>query len=515
MVWIDPVASRGFPEKHRNRDLGDNQGVGAIRMASWAYPPGPPDRSIKGDTVDPRDSGAAQAQPGSQLLPRIGFSKERLRLKLYAALLALDFLAITSGFLLGGLIRFGNPLEPAAANFIYTFAPLFAVLAFSGQAYSIRVLEQPRQGIFRATKALCLTAALLLIILFYMKTTGDVSRAAFGLGTLGTIGAITFLRHTFGRIVGERYHWSFMNEVLLVDGVTVYPSRGQIVCFAEAAGLAPDINDPASHGRIGALLANCDRVVLACPPELRVAWARTLKGAGTNVDVLTPELDYLGAMKLRHVDGRSAVLVACGPLAFRDRILKRCLDLAITIPALLMLAPVLLGIALAVRISSRGPVFFRQARVGQGNRIFRVLKFRTMRIEASDSGGTRSASREDDRVTPLGRFLRRTSLDELPQLFNVLAGDMSIVGPRPHALASTAESALFWQIDDRYWERGAVKPGITGLAQVRGHRGATLRREDLTIRLQADLEYLADWSLWRDIGIILRTARVLAHPNAF
>jgi lipopolysaccharide/colanic/teichoic acid biosynthesis glycosyltransferase len=209
------------------------------------------------------------------------------------------------------------------------------------------------------------------------------------------------------------------------------------------------------------------------------------------------------------------VLVACGPLALRDRILKRGLDLAITLPALLFLAPVLLAIALAIRLDSKGPVFFRQARVGQGNRTFQMLKFRTMRLEASDAGGTRSASRDDDRVTRLGRFLRRTSLDELPQLLNVLAGDMSIVGPRPHALASTAESALFWQIDHRYWERGAVKPGITGLAQVRGHRGATLVRADLTNRLQADLEYLAGWSLWRDIGIILRTARVLVHPNAF
>jgi lipopolysaccharide/colanic/teichoic acid biosynthesis glycosyltransferase len=480
-------------------------------MASWAYPDGPlPPGGAVG--ADGRSAGDRAA---SQSLPRFGFSKERLRLRLYITLLALDLAAIAGAFLLAGLIRFGNPLEPAATRFILAFGPLYAALAFSGKAYSIKVLEQPRQGIFAAVRALCLTACVLLVILFYMKTTGDVSRAAFGLGTLGAIGAITLSRHSFGRAVGERYDWSFMNEVLLVDRVTVYPGRGQIVCFAQAAGLAPDINDPDSYGRIGELLAKCDRVVLACPPESRIAWARTLKGAGTNVEVLTPELDYLGAMQLRHVGGRAAVLVACGPLALRDRILKRGLDLAITLPALLFLAPVLLAIALAIRLDSKGPVFFRQARVGQGNRTFQMLKFRTMRLEASDAGGTRSASRDDDRVTRLGRFLRRTSLDELPQLLNVLAGDMSIVGPRPHALASTAESALFWQIDHRYWERGAVKPGITGLAQVRGHRGATLVRADLTNRLQADLEYLAGWSLWRDIGIILRTARVLVHPNAF
>jgi exopolysaccharide biosynthesis polyprenyl glycosylphosphotransferase len=481
-------------------------------VASWPYPketPERPDRAVSGDSV------GSDGQASAEFLPRIAFSKERLRLKLYISLLALDLAAIAAGFMIASLVRFGNPLEPAGARFILAFAPLYAALAFSGKAYSIKVLEQPRQGIFAAVKALCITACALLIILFYMKTTGDVSRAAFGLGTVAAVGAITLFRHSFGRAVGERYDWSFMNEVLLVDGITVQPSRGQIVCFAQAAGLAANINDPASHGRNGQLLANCDRVILACPPDARVAWARTLKGAGTNVEVLTPELDYLGAMQLRHVDGRATVLVACGPLALRDRILKRVLDLAITLPALVMMAPVMLGIAIAIMLSSRGPVFFRQARVGQGNRIFQVLKFRTMRIEASDASGLVSASRDDDRVTPLGRFLRRSSLDELPQLLNVLMGDMSIVGPRPHALASTAESALFWHIDNRYWERGAVKPGITGLAQVRGHRGATLRRADLTNRLQADLEYLAGWSLWRDLGIILRTAKVLIHPNAF
>ena len=333
--------------------------------------------------------------------------------------------------------------------------------------------------------------------------------------TVAAASLIVLGRQLFGRAVGERFDWTFINEILLVDRVTVYPAPRQIVVFAQQAGLTPDANDPASFHRIGSLLANCDRVLLACPPAARVAWSKTMKGVGISVEVLTPELDHLGATQLRYTGGRSAVLVASGPLALRDRILKRCLDLGITIPALLITAPALLVIALLIKATSPGPVFFRQARVGFGNRIFHLRKFRSMRVETTDAGGARSASRDDDRVTPLGRFLRRTSLDELPQLLNVLRGDMSIVGPRPHALASTAENALFWNIDSRYWERGAVKPGITGLAQVRGHRGATERREDLTNRLQADLEYVSDWSLLRDIGIILRTVRVLVHSRAY
>jgi lipopolysaccharide/colanic/teichoic acid biosynthesis glycosyltransferase len=129
--------------------------------------------------------------------------------------------------------------------------------------------------------------------------------------------------------------------------------------------------------------------------------------------------------------------------------------------------------------------------------------------------GNQSASRDDDRVTRVGRFLRSTSIDELPQLINVLLGSMSVVGPRPHALGSLAGDQLFWHVDERYWHRHALKPGITGLAQIRGFRGATHTREHLTSRLQADLEYMSGWSLWRDVSIVLSTAKVLVHPDAY
>ena len=138
-----------------------------------------------------------------------------------------------------------------------------------------------------------------------------------------------------------------------------------------------------------------------------------------------------------------------------------------------------------------------------------------MYLDCCDASGACSTARDDERLTPIGRFLRRTSLDELPQLFNVLSGDMSLVGPRPHAVASTAADSPFWDIDGRYWHRGAVKPGITGLAQIRGYRGATLTEEDLRNRVNSDLEYMSDWSLWRDIWVLAKTFRVLVHENAF
>jgi lipopolysaccharide/colanic/teichoic acid biosynthesis glycosyltransferase len=135
--------------------------------------------------------------------------------------------------------------------------------------------------------------------------------------------------------------------------------------------------------------------------------------------------------------------------------------------------------------------------------------------DASDPHGNRSTTRDDNRVTRIGKFLRRTSLDELPQLWNVIRGDMSLVGPRPHALGSTAEGALFWKAVPNYWTRHAMRPGITGLAQVRGLRGPTVTRDDIEKRVAADLEYINGWSIWLYLKILLQTIGVILHRNAF
>lgn len=223
----------------------------------------------------------------------------------------------------------------------------------------------------------------------------------------------------------------------------------------------------------------------------------------------------MGAVGLNEVGDRDTLLVSRGPLSLTNRVKKRAFDLVVAISALIFLSPLLLGVAIAIKLESRGPVFFKQRRVGKSNGFFEILKFRSMRVEMSDPDGNRSAARDDDRITRVGRFIRSSSIDELPQLINVLRGDMSIVGPRPHALGSLAGDALFWEVSHEYWVRHALKPGITGLAQIRGFRGATNKRSDLEQRLQSDLEYVHGWRLSRDIGILLGTLKVLVHPNAY
>jgi putative colanic acid biosynthesis UDP-glucose lipid carrier transferase len=168
---------------------------------------------------------------------------------------------------------------------------------------------------------------------------------------------------------------------------------------------------------------------------------------------------------------------------------------------IVLLSPLLLGIAWAVRRSSPGPVLFRQRRYGLDGREILVYKFRTMTV-AEDGARVLQAKRNDRRVTPIGRFLRRWSLDELPQLLNVLQGTMSLVGPRPHAVAHNEE---YRKLIKRYMVRHKVLPGITGLAQVRGCRGETARVEDMEARVVFDLEYMRNWSPLLDLQILVAT----------
>lgn len=183
---------------------------------------------------------------------------------------------------------------------------------------------------------------------------------------------------------------------------------------------------------------------------------------------------------------------------------KRAFDIIVAGSALVALSPALLGIWALVRIDSPGPGLFMQRRGGFEGRPFRILKFRTMRT--CEQRSIAQAKQTDTRTTAFGRFLRKYSIDELPQLINVLKGDMSIIGPRPHALAHDRQ---FYSVDRRYAFRHRARPGITGLAQVSGARGPTDTSEKIVHRLEYDLDYVSKWSWKMDIGIFFRTLRVL------
>jgi len=204
------------------------------------------------------------------------------------------------------------------------------------------------------------------------------------------------------------------------------------------------------------------------------------------------------------------------PLRGWSPVFKRIEDMVLSTLALILLSPIMLLVALAIKIDSPGPVLFRQKRYGYNNRLIEVFKFRSMYQNQSDFTADKQTTRGDPRVTRVGRFIRKTSLDELPQLVNVFAGSMSMVGPRPHATATKAAGILFEEAVQEYTSRHRVKPGITGWAQINGYRGETDTLEKIEKRVEFDLEYIENRSVWFDLDILYRTVpAVIMTKEAF
>jgi Undecaprenyl-phosphate glucose phosphotransferase len=200
------------------------------------------------------------------------------------------------------------------------------------------------------------------------------------------------------------------------------------------------------------------------------------------------------------------------PLSTTEQIVKRAMDVAVGLLALIFFVPIMALTALAIKLDSEGPVFFAQNRRGFNGRNFLMLKFRTMTVQENGESITQ-ATRNDPRVTKIGKLLRSASIDELPQLVNVIRGEMSLVGPRPHALA---HDNYFVKLLQDYASRHHVKPGMTGWAQVNGLRGATPSVDQIARRVEMDLWYINNWSLWLDIQILIKTVfEVLRKRNAF
>ncbi|WP_254602519.1 sugar transferase [Sphingomonas bacterium] len=439
--------------------------------------------------------------------------KRRHRIQLTAVLG--DLGVVAGAFALGAALWYRNPLDYHARDTLAAVLPAYSLIAVTQHAFSMGVVARARVSALKACGALVVAIGLVGLVAFFLQAVGGVSRGVVGLGTTLAIGGLFLSRTRLALRAHQLLGDVSINEVVIQDGVEAPLRPGSILLDATRDGISLRLDSPEMLDRLGWCLQAADRVIVACPEERRKLWVSALKSANVNAEVLAAELDAIGAIGLGYYEGSTTLAVASAPLSLPDRAIKRTLDLVLVVAATPLLVPLMALVAIAVKLDSPGPVFFRQPRVGLGNRVFHIYKFRSMRLAHSDVAGSQLTTRNDVRVTRVGEFIRRTSLDELPQVLNVLAGDMSIVGPRPHPLAALAAERLYWEVDSRYWHRHAVKPGMTGLAQIRGFRGNTEKETDLTNRLQADLEYVAGWSIWRDLGIIIATFRVLTHRNAF
>ena len=263
-----------------------------------------------------------------------------------------------------------------------------------------------------------------------------------------------------------------------------------------------------------------DKVVIALPhsAEARLLdLLRSLRVLPVDI-VLAPDLIGFNAadQETSEIAGLKLHSLAHRPIRAPQRLVKTAIDFTAASVALLILSPLLLAVAAAIKIDSKGPILFRQSRQGLGDRLFNVYKFRTMHINLGDPKGANQTKRGDPRVTRIGGLLRKTSLDELPQLLNVISGEMSLVGPRPHTPHMLIGDKRHYEIVSEYSFRHRVKPGITGLAQVNGYRGAVDTPDQLKARVDLDLYYIDHWSLWLDIKIIWRTAFVcFSGRNAY
>jgi Undecaprenyl-phosphate glucose phosphotransferase len=392
--------------------------------------------------------------------------------------------------------------------------------------------------ILRSTlKCLMLVILLLTACLFILKVSDNVSRlwlatwsitsaialCGFRLVTASAARRLKQRGHLTRNVaivgaseVGQRLGATFIQEHPGTRLVGIFDERGSRVVSRSNNGIKihqlPVLYELLSRGRV-------DEVVIAIPPYASnriLELSRRFHPFAVSLWVLAPE----GYENFRVLDSRrygdiGTFRVMGKPLDEVAALLKRVEDIVIAGFCLLFTLPLMLLIMLAIKLDSRGPVVFRQKRLGANNLPFNLLKFRSMYLEQTDPLGRQLTRAGDTRITRVGRFLRMTSLDELPQLINVLRDEMSLVGPRPHALAASAAGIAYARAISEYPIRHRVKPGITGWAQVNGWRGETTTIEQIQRRVEHDLYYIENWSLTFDLLILGRTVfAVLSRANA-
>lgn len=449
----------------------------------------------------------------------LGRYRHVIRLGLMVGAAGIDLCVIALSGMLVAFVRQGDLTSSTWLQTVSLLLPTYLLAALALHAYEMRSLRSFARAVFSSQLALGTAAAIAFSLAFALKVGEELSRLETGftivvvavlLVAVRALGIATLLRF-FRPVVEQRI-------VVLVDGIgTGRRAAGSMTTILDIrqADMVPALSDPAFFDRLGRVARDVDRVVVSVDdPNERLKWADAMRLSGLDAEIVA-DLGDVRPIALSNWQGHSTLVISRGPLNLGERLAKRAFDLVVTGALLVVLGPVIALFAVLVKLDSPGPAFFVQERVGRNNRKYRCYKLRSMRTDSNAANNLVLTARNDSRVTKLGRFIRMTSIDELPQLLNVLRGDMSLVGPRPHALGARAEGALYWELVPDYWSRHAMKPGVTGLAQVRGFRGATEQRTDIEHRVAADLEYINGWSLWLDVKILVMTARVAVHHNAY
>lgn len=438
-----------------------------------------------------------------------------------------DALAVlASGWLASVIYLDGLPSSPG-----YTLGLILAVL--------LCLVIFPSFGLYRAWRGISLGEEMRTLSLAWLTTFGALTFLAFVTKTGPEFSRVWFLIWLSigwcillaGRIVLRLFQRHMrrrgfnLRRIAIVGGPEMTARLIQQLAnnpwagFVVAASFPAETADDPDFASLVARVRNdhIDQVWIAVPLKEEASIHQVQHALRhTTVDIrYVPDISSFALLNhsVSDIAGLPVINLSSSGMDSLDQLVKSVEDKLLALLIVVLTSPLMLLIAIGVKFSSPGPVLFRQQRAGLGGETICVLKFRSMVMHLESSGQVTQARPGDSRVTPFGAFLRRTSLDELPQFFNVLAGDMSIVGPRPHALEHNEQ---YKALVDRYMSRHKIKPGITGWAQVSGYRGETDTLEKMQKRVECDLHYIENWSLWLDLKIIgLTIARGFVDRNAY
>jgi Undecaprenyl-phosphate glucose phosphotransferase len=460
---------------------------------------------------------------------RTAKSSARYRLPFVVNMLKLsDIVALLVASYGGFFLRFGFDARLSQADnlFIYFSTLVMSVSLHVSKAYRERLLTSLYSQLSTLVAGVMGGLSLILLFGYLSSTLSAYSRLWFMFSSGASFALLLVSRVVIMQVLQRARQADMLTETIVVVGATeraemvINSIRGTEHSNIKILGVFDDRVErqlPVSLrsqmlGSTNTLLTyirhhRVDRVVVALPwvATARIeALLKKLRTVPVRIDLVPSNVVWqFPAINMERLAGVPVLTVANGRVDEQMGLLKRLEDLVISIILLVLLSPILLVIALVIKLDSPGPVIFRQKRHGFNNQVFEVYKFRSMTVEDSASSEVKQATKNDRRVTRVGRVLRRSSLDELPQLFNVLFGHMSIVGPRPHAIQHNLE---FGAIILEYFGRHNVKPGITGWAQVNGLRGETDTVEKMHRRVEYDLHYIENWSLMLDLKILVMTA---------
>jgi putative colanic acid biosynthesis UDP-glucose lipid carrier transferase len=424
--------------------------------------------------------------------------------------------------------RFGDLQWPIQYKFVILVVSLVYIIVcvFSGVYDSWRGLSLTKQ-LFKVASCWVISFAILAAILVILKQNEFFSRIWMGSWfILGTVGSCSYKGILFWLLTRLRRRGINVKKVALVgtgklpDKIFDQSTRHREYGFQVIERVNIQNSNQQNLEKQLKVIAEQGYVheIWICLP---LKDGDLLKKTLYDLRYSTAEIRFFPSFEdirlLNHkatsVLGFFALDLSCSPMGGANQWLKRMEDIVLGIPIFILLLPVALIVIIAIKLSSSGPIVFKQYRNGVGGRKFKVYKFRTMYNHKEEQGKVTQATKGDSRITTVGAFLRKTSLDELPQFYNVLQGRMSIVGPRPHALE---HNEYYKDLVESYMWRHKVKPGITGWAQVNGLRGETDTLEKMEKRVEFDLWYIENWSLWLDLKIIIMTVfKVFTDKNAY